>query len=237
MIIITGASGEIGTYLTGRFLEEGERVIALDKVKNKYEEFINFKFEEIDISKGNELDALWDRLSIPTEATLLNLVGNISTDPLVEIFKNGESENFYNVLKQSFEDNYFPIAQATMSFARFAIENNLDAQVINFGSISSEGIFGQIPYGSSKGAVQSFSRVASIELGAFGVRVNCIVPGYVDSPGLYKRITKERLKEIIKMSTVGKLVDLNDIFIATKFLVDSKTVNGQFVEVHSIHGR
>lgn len=237
MIVIAGAAGDIGTYLSKRFSESGEYVIALDKVKHNFKELSRFEFIEIDLSNENEIDSLWGSLPQQNEVTLINLVGKISTEPLMEVFTNWNPTSFSKLMRSSFDSNYFPIVQATMSFARFAIANNLNAQVINFGSIASEGVFGQVPYGSSKGAIQIFSRVASIELGAFGIRVNCISPGYVESPGLSRRITKERLHEITKASTLQSLVSLNDIFLATKFLHDSKTINGQILEAHSIYGR
>lgn len=53
--------------------------------------------------------------------------------------------------------------------------------VINISSVSSfSGALGQIAYSTSKGAVNSFTRNASIDLGRAGVRVNAIAPGVID---------------------------------------------------------
>jgi NAD(P)-dependent dehydrogenase (short-subunit alcohol dehydrogenase family) len=44
------------------------------------------------------------------------------------------------------------------------------------------GFAGRTPYSASKWAVVGFSKSLAIELGAFGVRVNAILPGAVDGP-------------------------------------------------------
>jgi NAD(P)-dependent dehydrogenase (short-subunit alcohol dehydrogenase family) len=237
MIVIVGSAGEIGSYLTRRFVEENYKVIALDK-RNSTEIFNReIKFIETDFADEEAVDAVWQNLSLPKEVTLLNLIGRISTNSLFEVFGNWESRRFTSILRESFEENFFSVVSATMSFARFAFLTGLTPQIINFGSVSSEGVSGQLAYGSAKGAIQSFSRVASIELGVFGIRVNCVVPGYVDSPKLIERVSPERLSEVIGKSTLRKLVSLEDVFLATKYLHDSKTINGAQLEVHSFYGR
>jgi 17beta-estradiol 17-dehydrogenase / 3alpha(17beta)-hydroxysteroid dehydrogenase (NAD+) / 3-oxoacyl-[acyl-carrier protein] reductase alpha subunit len=237
MIVIVGAAGEIGTYLTRRFAEENYKVIALDKRSSTELSNMEIRSFEIDFADEAAIDAVWQNLSLPKEVTLLNLIGCISTNSLFEVFSNWESRRFTSILRESFEENVFSVVSATMSFARFAFSTGLTPQIINFGSISSEGVSGQLAYGSAKGAIQSFSRVASVELGVFGIRVNCLVPGYVDSPKLIERISPERLSEVIGNSTIRKLVSLEDVFLATKYLHDSKTINGAQLEVHSFYGR
>lgn len=237
MIVIAGAAGEIGGHLAKRFAEEGNRVIALDK--EPFESSTDQKIESLSIDFGDEeaIDAIWQKLDFPHEVTLLNLIGQISTQPLLDIFRNWEIKKVNSVIKESFGQNLFSVIASTMSFIRFSLLSGTTPHVINFGSVSSEGVFGQLAYGSAKGAVQAFSRVASVELGIYGVRINCIMPGYVDTPKLLDRVSPERLEEITEKSTLRKLVSLEDIFLATKFLHDSRTLNGIILEAHSIYGR
>ena len=58
---------------------------------------------------------------------------------------------------------------------------------LNTGSISSVcGIAGQGAYGPSKGAVVQLSRQMAIDYAPFGIRVNAVCPGTVDTPLLQK---------------------------------------------------
>jgi 17beta-estradiol 17-dehydrogenase/3alpha(17beta)-hydroxysteroid dehydrogenase (NAD+) len=237
MIIFTGASGEIGSFLIDKFHNEGFEVIGVDVNLPKNQSLVNVRFESVDISNTESLIALWQSIPFDQKITLVNLVGKISNDPLMNFFMGDTSSDFSFAFDESFKTNLFPVVNCTISFAQHAFMNRSNVQVINFGSISSSGIAGQIPYGSAKGAVQFFSRIASVELGAYGVRVNCIVPGYVDSPSLRSRISDDRLEEVLKSSSLRKLVSMEDIFLATKFLHESDSVNGVILEVHSSYGK
>ncbi len=53
--------------------------------------------------------------------------------------------------------------------------------VVNIGSGSNKHPFPRlVAYSASKGGVDMFTKVAAIELGAFGIRVNCVAPGAIE---------------------------------------------------------
>jgi NAD(P)-dependent dehydrogenase (short-subunit alcohol dehydrogenase family) len=237
VIIFTGASGEIGSFLLDKFYGEGFEVVGVDVNLPKDKLQVNIRFESLDISNTESLKAFWKSIEFNQKITLVNLVGKISNDPLMNFFMGDISNDFLVAFEESFKTNLFSVVNCTISFAQHAFMNRSNVQVINFGSISSTGIAGQIPYGSSKGAVQFFSRIASVELGAYGVRVNCIVPGYVDSPSLRSRISDARIEDVLESSSIRKLVSMEDIFLATKFLHESDSISGTILEVHSSYGK
>jgi 3-oxoacyl-[acyl-carrier protein] reductase len=54
--------------------------------------------------------------------------------------------------------------------------------IINVSSISGlVGVAGQTNYAASKGAIISFSRALAAEVGAKGIRVNTVVPGFIET--------------------------------------------------------
>lgn len=60
---------------------------------------------------------------------------------------------------------------------------NGGGSVLLFSSTSGlEGARGEAAYAAAKGAVIAFTRVAAVELAADGIRVNCLCPGWVDTP-------------------------------------------------------
>ena len=55
-------------------------------------------------------------------------------------------------------------------------------RIVNFSSgVSSRGSAGAAAYASSRAATESFSRVAAVELAPYGILVNCVSPGLIDT--------------------------------------------------------
>ena len=112
--------------------------------------------------------------------------------------------------------------------------------VVNISSVSSfSGAVGQIAYSTSKGAVNSFTRNASLDLGRKGVRVNAIAPGVIDD-GMWKTAFAKGLDREKTLERMGRLVPLEkrwgsaqDIADAVAFLASDKAgyITGQVLRV------
>jgi 3-oxoacyl-[acyl-carrier protein] reductase len=64
-----------------------------------------------------------------------------------------------------------------------------------------------------------FTRHAAIELGKYGIRVNCIAPATVLSERVDRIMSAERREQIAAMSPLGRLGTPEDCALATLFLV------------------
>jgi NAD(P)-dependent dehydrogenase (short-subunit alcohol dehydrogenase family) len=112
--------------------------------------------------------------------------------------------------------------------------------VVNISSVSSfSGALGQIAYATSKGAVNSFTRNASIDLGRSGVRVNAVAPGVIDD-GMWTTAFNKGLDREKTLERMGRLVPLErrwgsaqDIANAVAFLASDKAgyITGQVLRV------
>ena len=112
--------------------------------------------------------------------------------------------------------------------------------VVNISSVSSfSGALGQIAYSTSKGAVNSFTRNASIDLGRAGVRVNAIAPGVIDD-GMWSTAFSKGLDREKTLERMGRLVPLEkrwgtaqEIADAVAFLASDKAayITGQVLRV------
>ena len=79
--------------------------------------------------------------------------------------------------------------------------------IVNIASISGlVGIAGQTNYAASKGALLAFSRASAAELGQRGIRVNSVVPGFIetDMTARMSRQIKSRNLDRILLGRFGK---------------------------------
>lgn len=91
----------------------------------------------------------------------------------------------------------------TQAFARAAVAAGTGGSVVNLGSGCNKLAFPRlVDYTASKGGVEQFTKVAAVELGPHGIRVNCIAPGAIatertaaeagDYAGTWARVTPLR---------------------------------------------
>ncbi|BEU28546.1 SDR family oxidoreductase [Paraburkholderia sp. 22B1P] len=93
--------------------------------------------------------------------------------------------------------------------------------IVCMGSVAAQrggGVLGGPHYASAKGAVQTMAKAMARELGAFGIRVNAIAPGLVDTDLLVGKITEDRKALVAGGTSVGRLASADDIADAFLFL-------------------
>src|SRR5262245_21122449 len=105
--------------------------------------------------------------------------------------------------------------------------------IVNIGSGSNKLPFPNLSsYTASKGGIEMLTRVAAVELGRFGIRINCVSPGAIE-------IERTRLENPNYAATWGKITPLGrvgtpaDVGSAVVFLAsdDASFINGQTIWV------
>jgi gluconate 5-dehydrogenase len=108
-------------------------------------------------------------------------------------------------------------------------------RIVNISSIAfSSPRAGICNYTSAKGAIVGFTRAASAELGAYGIRVNAIAPGYFVTDINKERLQDEAFANKIKVRTpAARWGDPSELGGPTVFLLSnaSSYVNGQLLYV------
>ncbi len=87
-----------------------------------------------------------------------------------------------------------------------------------------------VPYNASKAAIIGFTRALALEYASVGIRVNCVVPGYVDSPmmrgGIEQRLGTEAVEtEVARRHAacpLGRLASGWDVAHAVLFLASDE---------------
>ncbi len=107
-------------------------------------------------------------------------------------------------------------------------------RIVNIGSINGQaGQYGQVNYAAAKSGIHGFTKALAQEGAAFGITVNAVAPGYIDTD-MVRAVPAEVLKKIIAGIPVGRLGQPQDIARTVVFLVsdDAGFITGSTISVN-----
>ena len=94
--------------------------------------------------------------------------------------------------------------------------------IINLTSLLAQrGGRGAVAYSTSKAGVIGLTHALAEELGPSGIRVNAIVPGYIETD-MTKTLPKERYTQLIKKIPMGRFGSADEVADAASFLVKNQ---------------
>lgn len=145
---------------------------------------------------------------------IVNDAAMMTFTPIVDIAE----ADFFKVLTVNLGSVFF--------FAKYGAPHmKLGSAFVNVSSVHAYATTQNVvPYASSKGAIEAFTRGFSIEMESRGIRVNAVAPGSVDTPMLWNN---PNVKDGVEKPTgaIGKPEDLAEAicFLASD---DARFVNG-----------
>ena len=91
-------------------------------------------------------------------------------------------------------------------------------RVVNIGSINGQaGQYGQVNYAAAKSGIHGFTKALAQEGARFGITVNAIAPGYVDTD-MVRAVPPDVLEKIVQRIPMGRLGQASDIARGVVFL-------------------
>jgi len=116
--------------------------------------------------------------------------------------------------------------------ARAMMRKKTGAIVVLASIVGEKGSAGQVAYAASKAAVGNVARSAAKELGRYGIRVNGVAPGVIDT-AMTQHLGDEVLTSRASETPLGRLGKPEEVARAIRFLVsdDASFVTGQILGV------
>ena len=234
--VITGAASGIGAATALRFAEEGARIAGFDQNEAKDGDWAaavaragDALFETGDVRDVDRIGAF--------VAAVRERFGRI--DALVNSAGIG-SGGFVHLLEPDEWDRVIDVnLKGTFLFCRAVLPVMLEqgsGSIVNLASV--EGIEGMeltSAYNASKGGVVILTKNMAIDYGRKGIRVNCICPGFIDTPLLGEVMgnpemaaVRERIADAHQLGRLGKPVEIAN---AALFLASDEA---SFVTGHSL---
>jgi 3-oxoacyl-[acyl-carrier protein] reductase len=192
--IVTGAARGIGAATAQRLARDGLAVAVIDIEESAAKATVRAIEAEggralavgADVSDAAQVDAAVTRVAeeLGPPTVLINNAG-ITRDNL--IFKMAEQD--WDMVMGVHLRGSFLMTRAVQTYM---VEQRF-GRIVNLSSTSALGNRGQANYSTAKAGLQGFTKTLAIELGKFGVTVNCIAPGFIVSD--MTRATAERIGE------------------------------------------
>ncbi len=228
--IVTGAANGIGRSICQRLIKDGFYVLLVDIDRDHGEIFTkelgkNASFFCGDISKSEDVEKLFVLIKQNYDGldVLINNAGIIRDN----LIWNMPSEDFDKVIDINLKGTW-----TMCKYAAELMKEQQKGRIINISSRAWLGNPGQSNYAASKAGVIGMTRSLALELGRYGVYVNAIAPGLIDTPLTQKLPdhVKEKLIKAQPTRTMGKPEDIANV---VSFLSQSETefITGQTIYV------
>lgn len=107
-------------------------------------------------------------------------------------------------------------------------------RVVNIGSINGQaGQYGQVNYAAAKSGIHGFTKALAQEGAKFGITVNAIAPGYIDTD-MVAAVPADVLEKIVAKIPAGRLGQASEIARGVVFLTgeDAGFVNGSTLSIN-----
>lgn len=232
-VLITGGARGIGYEIASQFLTEGAHLTILDYNDENLDKALD-TLSEIENKVTVELVDVRDRQNVfevveraerrcPIDI-LINNAGIASETPFMDI-----SVEEWNRIMDVNLTGMFHVSQAV---CKGMIERKKGV-VVNMGSKNGlDGELGYAHYNASKGGVIMLTKTMALELAKYGIRVNAVCPGYIQTPLSAEidsqEFTDQFVDRYIPLNRPGKVHEVAPIFL---FLAsdESSFMTGQII--------
>jgi 3-oxoacyl-[acyl-carrier protein] reductase len=231
--LVTGATGGIGAAIARALHAQGAHVVLSGTRETVLEERaaeLGARTSAVpaNLSDAAAVDGLIEAAEAAAGAPLDILVANagITKDGLLLRMKD---EDWSEVLKVNLE-SYFRLSRAAMR----GMMKRRYGRIIGISSVVGvTGNPGQANYAASKAGMIGFSKALAQEVATRGITVNCVAPGFIESP-MTDALNEAQKAQILTTIPLGRLGAGADVAAACAYLASEEAgyVTGQTLHVN-----
>ena len=126
-------------------------------------------------------------------------------------------------------------AYLTQGAIRNMKENNIPGRIVNIGSVHGTISWVRrkmLPYCAAKAGIEMFTKAIAVEVAKYGIRVNCIAPGFIQTK-LSDRYSERDVEGFKRKISVGFLGQTEHIVPSILFLADGKST--EYIVGQTLH--
>jgi NAD(P)-dependent dehydrogenase (short-subunit alcohol dehydrogenase family) len=239
VVIVTGSGSAkgIGKTIARTFAKQGAQLIITDMNAAGVEQTVadiqaeggkaygivsNVTEEDSVQSMVDEIVAKFGRIDV-----LVNNAG-ISQKVTVDDMTLDDIKRIFNV-------NMFGLFLVTQRVARVMKKQNY-GRIVNLSSVSGKrggGVFGGAHYSASKAAVLAFSKNLSREICQYGITINSVCPGLINTE-IWKSLPEEDAQKVIDGIPMGRPGETQEVANAIVFLASKEAsyITGEEIDIN-----
>lgn len=233
--IVTGANSGIGKAIVSRLAHSGYDVAINFRVDDDSAELLAQDLQKDgvraisvygDVGNAKDVDAMFEKIlsSFGKIDALVNNAGVQVWKPLLEV----EEAEWDRVITTNLKGCYLCTQRAARN-----MKDRRSGAIVNIGSGCNRVPFPNLSgYTASKGGIEMFTKSAAMELGPYGIRVNCVAPGAIETERTKKEVANFA-KSWSQLTPLRRIGTPEDVVAAVEFLLSDRAnfITGQTLAV------
>lgn len=223
-VLITAGAQGIGESITKHFIDSGTNVaihyFSSADTANQLMEYATSKGQKAvtisgDLTSEADANAMVEK-AVAALGGLDILINNAGSLIARKMLSDMDTEFWHKVMDVNLTSMMFVTRAATPYLAK-----NENSSIVNLASLAGRkgGHPGSLAYATSKGAILTFTRALSTELGAQGIRVNAVAPGLILGTLFHNtHTTKESAEATTASIAIGRAGNAADVARAVLYL-------------------
>ena len=228
--LVTGATGGIGSAIAKALAKQGAKLVLSSTKEEKLQELANeiggdVKYVACNLADAVAVEALFDKAEeLVGQIDILVCNAGITKDNLILRMKN---EDFSHVIDVNLQSTFILNKNAIKKMMRRKY-----GRIINIASVVGvTGNAGQCNYVASKAGMIGMSKSLAQEVATRGITINCVAPGFIQSPMTDVLNDQQRDGILIKIPA-GKMGEASDIAKGVAFLASE---DAAYITGHTLH--
>jgi 3-oxoacyl-[acyl-carrier protein] reductase len=228
--LVTGATGGIGKAIATGLAKQGAKLVLSSTKEEKLQELASeiggdVKYVACNLSDTAAVDALFDKAEeLLGQIDILVCNAGVTKDNLILRMKD---EDFSHVIDVNLKSTFILNRNAIKKMMRRKY-----GRIINIASVVGvTGNPGQCNYVASKAGMIGMSKSLAQEVASRGITINCVAPGFIQSP-MTDVLNDNQREAILTKIPVGKMGESSDIAKAVAFLASE---DAAYITGHTLH--
>ena len=222
--IITGGTGAIGLAIAEKLLSEGLNVVLIGSNQKSLEKSLALQsqyektcsFWHCDLTNAESIDSCINGIvsSSGSIDVVVNCAGRLELHDPEDL-----TEEIWDQVIDTNLKSYFFVIKSCLP----ALKESTNPRIVNISSNAGRmGGYANGPaYAASKGGIISLSYNLDRKLAKYGITVNCIAPGTIETH-MTEKISESSKKSLLEKFPMGRFGAVNDVAAAVSFFIQEE---------------